>query len=145
MAFGLEARVPMLDHRVVEFGLSLPDDLKIHGHQGKWFLKQWALRQLPEDHILRPKKGFHVPVGEWLSGDFLAALGPKLLADRAIKQWFEPAGVALLLREQAVRGSATRELYGLMQFAIWHRLFVDKPGGVPAPRENPLDWIGADA
>lgn len=145
MAFGLEARVPMLDHRVVEFGLSLPDALKIHGHQGKWFLKQWALRQLPEDHIMRPKKGFHVPVGEWLSGDFLARLGPRLQADRAINHWFEPAGVSLLLKEQATRGSATRELYGLMQFAIWHRLFVERPGMVPAPRENPLDWIGADA
>jgi asparagine synthase (glutamine-hydrolysing) len=135
----------MLDHRVVEFGLSLPDSLKIKGHQGKWFLKQWALRHLPESHIMRPKKGFHVPVGEWLTGDFLKALGPKLLADRAIQTWFEPEGVALLLKEQAAKGSATRELYGLMQFAIWHRLFVELPGSAPAARENPLDWIGTEA
>jgi asparagine synthase (glutamine-hydrolysing) len=142
MAFGLEARVPMLDHRVVEFGLSLPDALKIKGHQGKWFLKHWAKRYLPEAHLFQPKRGFHVPVDEWLSGGFLKALGPRLLADRAIQAWFNPQGVAGLLKEQADKGSATRELYGLMQFAIWHRLFIEQPGVIPAPRENPLDWIG---
>jgi asparagine synthase (glutamine-hydrolysing) len=143
MAFGLEARVPMLDHQVVEFGLSLPDELKLHGHQGKWFLKHWAEQHLPADHLYRPKRGFHVPIGEWLSGRFLEALGPRLLRDPAITQWFDPAGVTRLLQEQRNRGNAARELYGLMQFAIWHRLFVERPGSRPAAREDPLDWIGA--
>ena len=142
MAFGLEARVPMLDHRVVEFGLSLPDELKIHGHQGKWFLKQWAEQHLPPEHLYRPKRGFHVPIGEWLSGRFLEALGQRLLQDRAILAWFNPQGVERLLQEQRHRGSAARELYGLMQFAIWHRLFLEQPGCRPAAREDPLDWIG---
>jgi asparagine synthase (glutamine-hydrolysing) len=143
MAFGLEARVPMLDHRVVEFGLALPDALKLHGHQGKWFLKQWAEQHLPAEHLYRPKRGFHVPIGEWLSGRFLEALGPRLLQDRAIREWFDPQGVARLLQAQRRRGSAARELYGLMQFAIWHRLFLEQPGLRPAAREDPLDWIGA--
>lgn len=142
MAFGLEARVPMLDHRVVEFGLCLPDRLKIHGHQGKWFLKHWAEQQLPKELLYRPKRGFHVPVGEWLTGRFLEDLGQRLLADRAIQEWFNPQGVEQLVREQAHKGSATRELFGLMQFAIWHRLFIEHPGIIPATRENPLDWIG---
>jgi asparagine synthase (glutamine-hydrolysing) len=77
-----------------------------------------------------------------LSGPFLEALGPKLLQDRAIREWFEPRGVAQLLQEQRSRGSAARELYGLMQFAIWHRLFLEQPGSRPAARENPLDWLG---
>ncbi len=142
MAFGLEARVPMLDHRVVEFGLSLPDRLKLHGHQGKWFLKRWAEQHLPKKHLFQPKRGFHVPVGEWLTGKFLSELGHRLVADRAIQEWFNPQGVRHLVQEQASKGSATRELYGLMQFAIWHRLFIDQPGAIPSPRENPLDWIG---
>jgi asparagine synthase (glutamine-hydrolysing) len=142
MAYGLEARVPMLDHRVVEFGLSLPDGLKLHGHQGKWFLKRWAEQHLPSEHLFQPKRGFHVPVGEWLSGEFLANLGTKLAQDRAVQEWFDPDGVQWLVKEQQTRGSAARELYGLMQFAIWHRLFIEQPGVTPAPRENPLDWIG---
>ncbi len=143
MAFGLEARVPMLDHQVVEFGLSLPDELKLHGHQGKWFLKQWAEQHLPPEHLYRAKRGFHVPIGEWLSGRFLEILGERLLKDRAITDWFNPQGVQRLVDEQQHRGSAARELYGLMQFAIWHRLFLEQPGRRPAARENPLDWIGA--
>ena len=142
MAFGLEARVPMLDHRVVEFGLGLPDELKLHGHQGKWFLKQWAEQHLPREHLYQPKRGFHVPVGEWLTGRFLQQLGQQLDRDRAIREWFNPKGVQHLIREQERRGSATRELFGLMQFAIWHRLFIDQPGGIPSARENPLDWLG---
>jgi asparagine synthase (glutamine-hydrolysing) len=142
MAFGLEARVPMLDHLVVEFGLSLPDTLKLHGHQGKWFLKQWAEQHLPAEHLYRPKRGFHVPIGEWLSGRFLQALGPRLLQDRAIREWFNPQGVAQLLQAQRNHSNAARELYGLMQFAIWHRLFIEQPGRQPAAREDPLDWIG---
>jgi asparagine synthase (glutamine-hydrolysing) len=142
MAFGLEARVPMLDHQVVEFGLSLPDALKLHGHQGKWFLKHWAEQHLPPAHLYRPKRGFHVPIGEWLAGPFLEALGQRLVQDRAIRSWFNLPGVEQLLQEQRRRGSAARELYGLMQFAIWHRLFVEQPGCRPAPREDPLDWIG---
>lgn len=142
MAFGLEARVPMLDHRVVEFGLSLPDRLKLHGHQGKWFLKQWAEQHLPKKHLFRPKRGFHVPVGEWLSGRFLTDLGQQLLRDRSIQEWFDPQGVQQLVDEQSNKGGAARELFGLMQFAIWHRLFIDQPGVIPSARENPLDWIG---
>ncbi|MDJ0807920.1 MAG: asparagine synthase (glutamine-hydrolyzing) [Gammaproteobacteria bacterium] len=142
MAFGLEARVPMLDHRVVEFGLALPDWLKLHGHQGKWFLKHWAEQHLPKAHLFRPKRGFHVPIGEWLSGRFLSRLGQQLIANPAIREWFDPHGVDMLVREQRSKGSAARELYGLMQFAIWHRLFIDSPGSLPNSRENPLDWIG---
>jgi asparagine synthase (glutamine-hydrolysing) len=142
MAFGLEARVPMLDHQVVEFGLSLPDRLKLHGHQGKWFLKQWAEQHLPAEHLYRPKRGFHVPIGEWLSGRFLELLGQRLLQNRAIVEWFNPQGVQRLIQEQRHRGSAARELYGLMQFAIWHRLFVEQTGSRPASREDPLDWLG---
>ena len=134
--------MPMLDHRVVEFGLSLPDSLKIHRHQGKWFLKHWAQQHLPHAHLYQPKRGFHVPVGEWLSGSLLKALGPRLLGDRAIREWFNPRGVQQLLDEQAHKGSAARELFGLMQFAIWHRLFIEQPGAIPAPQEDPLAWIG---
>ena len=74
MAFGLEGRVPFLDHRVVEFGLGLPQDLKVRGRQGKLFLKRWAERRLPREHLWRRKRGFYVPVGRWLRGNFLDEL-----------------------------------------------------------------------
>ncbi len=141
MAFGVEGRVPFLDHRVVEFGLALPDRLKVRGHRGKWLLRQWAAPLLPPGHLERPKRGFHVPVGDWLTGDLARRLGERLTANPGIREWFEPAAIpALVAARQASRGGA-RELFGLMQFAIWHRLFVESPGAVPAPEEDPLEWV----
>lgn len=141
MAFGLEGRVPFLDHRIVEFGLSLPDNLKVRPGQGKLFLKRWAERLLPQDHLYRKKRGFHVPVGDWLQGRYLAQLSDKLLHNKPIKQWFNTEGVKQMLVKHQAGKDASREIWGLMQFAIWHRLFIDNPGHIPAAEEDPLDWI----
>jgi len=141
MGFGLEGRVPFVDHRVVEFGLSLPDELKLRGGQGKWLLKRWAERRLPRDHLYGPKRGFHVPIGEWLQGTLLQGLRLKLPGNPAIRAWFDSDGVRRLIDEQAARGGAAREIWSLLQFAIWHRLFIDEPGLQPSPDEDPLDWI----
>jgi len=141
MSFGLEGRVPFLDHRVVEFGLALPDGLKTGADGGKLFLKRWAERYLPSDYLWRRKTGFRVPIGEWLKGDFLTALSARLPSSPAVRRWFKPAGVRGLLEAQAARGGASREVFGLLQFAIWHRLFVESPGLVPGTDEDPLDWL----
>ncbi len=141
MSFGLEGRVPFLDHRIVEFGLSLPDELKVQSRQGKVFLKRWAEGFLPADHLWRKKKGFHVPLGEWLKGDFLTALAARLPQNAAIREWFEPGAVIRLLESQKKRGDASREIWSLMQFAIWHRLFVEGDGAEPPPDSDPLQWL----
>jgi len=141
MGFGLEGRVPFLDHRIVEFGLSLPDGLKVRRHQGKWLLKRWAQPRLPPGHLDRPKRGFHVPVGDWLKGETALRLGERLAGSRGIRDWFEVDAIpALVAARQAGRGGS-RELFGLMQFAIWHRLFIDGSGAVPGPDEDPLEWV----
>jgi asparagine synthase (glutamine-hydrolysing) len=139
MAFGLEGRVPYLDHRVIEFAFSLPDSLKVSGRQGKVFLKRWAGRRLPEEHLWRRKRGFYVPIGRWLRGKFLDGLAERLPEHPAIRQWFRPEGITALLQAHQAHGSATREIWGLMQLAIWHRIFVE--GHVPGRDEDPLEWI----
>ncbi len=141
MGFGLEGRVPFLDHRIVEFGLSLPDALKIQSSQGKLFLKRWAEQYLPKDHLYRKKRGFHVPVNAWLQGDFLSGLAEKLPHNPAIGQWFHVDGVKQMLAAHQAGKDASREIWGLMQFAIWHRLFVEQPGQIPGAEEDPLEWI----
>lgn len=141
MAFGLEGRVPFADHRIVEFGFSLPDKLKYQNGRGKWIIRKWAEKYLPREHLQKPKRGFYVPVKEWLSGEFAKKLGDKLLANKAINAWFNVEGVKQILAAHAGGKNYSREIWGLMQFAIWYRLFVEQPGIVPGKKENPLDWL----
>jgi len=68
MGVGLEARVPLLDHRLVEFALRLPLAIKLHDGRGKWPLRQLLYRQLPAALVDRPKLGFAVAIDDWLRG-----------------------------------------------------------------------------
>lgn len=101
MAHSLEARVPYLDHRFVEFAARLPPHLKIGSLGGKHLLKRVALRYLPQDIVLRPKQGFMLPLQHWLSHGLRVAteraLSPQGLARRNIVR---PAVLERLRREQ---------------------------------------------
>ncbi len=141
MAWGMEGRVPLLDHRIVEFGLSLPDTLKIDSKNGKRFLKIWAERCLPKERLWSRKSGFTVPVREWLSGGLLDRLESVLPQNPGMRQWFDPASVRALIRRQRATGSLSQPLWALMQFAIWHTLFIQHDGAIPRALDDPLGFM----
>jgi asparagine synthase (glutamine-hydrolysing) len=141
MAFGLEARVPFLDHRIIEFGLSLPDELKTARGQGKLFLKRWAEQFIPADHLYRKKLGFHVPAGEILDDLISSGLEVRLLQNEATKEWFNEDGIKGLFTAHKKGKTVTREIWSIMHFAIWQRMYITHPGIKPSDDENPLDWI----
>ena len=85
MAVGLEARVPLLDHRVVEFAWGLPLNLILRHGSGKWITKKVLYRYLPTRFFERPKKGFAIPIGKWLRGP-LREWAEELLAEDRLRR-----------------------------------------------------------
>ncbi len=120
MGVSLEARVPFLDHHLVELALSIPEATKIRGGETKHVLKQSLRGLLPNDIIDRPKQGFGVPVTDWLMG----RLGEQVQKElhRLCKETgiFNMGGVERLLASR----SRVRSWY-LFNFALWHRHFIE--------------------
>jgi asparagine synthase (glutamine-hydrolysing) len=121
MAHGLEGRTPYIDPQVAAFGFALPDGLKVHGRLGKWLMRQLLEKVAPGGGAFERKRGFTVPVGEWIFardrrlGD-LVALQP---------------GVAELCHPDAVRAvfrgggkQAGQAAWALLFFALWHSIHI---------------------
>ncbi len=99
MAVSLEARVPILDHEVVEFAMSLPSALKMRSGGGKWILRQ-AIRGLVPDSVLeKPKQGFAVPLDHWFRGPLQHRLRALSGQNARIHQWIDSAAVSRMVSE----------------------------------------------
>ena len=131
MAHSLEARCPLLDHRLMEFAASLPADYKLRGSTGKWILKEAARGWVPDAVLDRPKMGFGVPVAAWLRTD-LRPLVRDLLTDATARNrgWFQPAAVDRLLAEHDAGADHGARIWALLRNEAWHRMFVDQPRAV---------------
>lgn len=121
MAVSLETRVPLLDHRVVEFSWRLPARFKVRGGQGKWLLRRLLRRRVPDELVARPKMGFSVPIDAWLRGP-LRPWAEDLLAEATLARdgFLAPDPVRRTWREfLAGRGSAGLGLWAVLVFQAW--------------------------
>lgn len=121
MAVSLETRVPMLDHRVVEFAWTLPLAIKTREGRPKWPLREVLYRHVPRELIERPKVGFGIPVGQWLRGPLRdwaeALLDPALLAADGL---LDPAPIRQAwAHHQTGRSDRQYELWSVLMFQAW--------------------------
>lgn len=122
MAHGLEGRTPFLDPAVVEAAYRLPDDLKIRDGRGKWLLRQWLNKRLPEADPFSPKRGFTVPVGAWIAAD-AARLGPLVARQACIQEIARPDRVEALFTA-AGRKREGQAAWVLLFYALWHKALI---------------------
>jgi len=126
MAVSLEARVPFLDHRVVEWAWRLPRVQRLRDGQSKWLLRQVLYRYVPKDLIERPKMGFAVPIGAWLRGPLKAWADDLLSADAlAAHGLIEAAPIRAAWADHlAGRGSWDHHLWIVLMFQAWWRRWM---------------------
>lgn len=125
MMNSLEVRAPFLDYRMVEYAASLPARYKLKRFTGKYILKELARKYLPSAIIDRPKKGFGIPLSEWLSGPLKPVMMDLLSKERLEKQGlFEYEGVKTLI-DQHVNGELNQRklLWSLLSFQLWAKEF----------------------
>jgi asparagine synthase (glutamine-hydrolysing) len=129
MAVSLEVRAPFLDPRVAEFAASLPSNYKLRGGKTKYILKRAIADILPPFVARRGKKGFGVPVAEWLKGK-LRPLARDLLSPERVRKAgvFNPDYVTKL-QDEHERGAANHRklLWSLLMFELWHESFIETP------------------
>ena len=121
MATSLETRLPLLDHRLVEFSWRIPDTLKLRGRTSKWLLRAILDRYVPRSLIERPKMGFSVPIDQWLRGP-LNEWAHDMLGGSAFEHLLpihSPAILRLWEGYLAGGGPAANEIWALVMLAAW--------------------------
>ena len=129
MANSLELRVPLLDHKVLEFAASLPANTKLNGLTTKHILKKVLAPRVPKEIINRKKTGFPVPYDRWLKNEFRKEALDILLDRRTLDRgYFDKKFMRNFVeKEYSSNQSNPKEIFSLICLEMWHRIFIDQP------------------
>jgi asparagine synthase (glutamine-hydrolysing) len=121
MGVSLETRIPLLDHRVVELAWRLPLSMKIRGGTSKWVLREVLFKHVPRKLIERPKKGFSIPIGQWLRGPLRAWAESLIARDRMEKQGVLEVAAVHKAWHEHLSGERNweRKLWTVLMFQVW--------------------------
>jgi asparagine synthase (glutamine-hydrolysing) len=126
----LEAREPLLDHKLLEFAARVPAALKLRNGRSKYLLRRLLERRVPRSITERPKSGFAAPIGDWLRGP-LASMAADLLLDGRLRDRgiFNQSEVRRVWNEHRT-GAAQHphRLWQLVMLELWFRTFIDGDG-----------------
>jgi asparagine synthase (glutamine-hydrolysing) len=127
MAVSLEVRAPFLDSRVAEYAASLPANYKLRGRTTKYILKRAAAPLLPQFVTRRGKKGFGVPVAEWIKGSLRPLVRDLLSPERMRRSGLFNADYVEKLQDEHEQGLANHRklLWTLLMFELWQESFVE--------------------
>jgi asparagine synthase (glutamine-hydrolysing) len=128
MAHSIEAREPLLDHKLIEFVGTIPASLKLRGLQTKHILKRALDGLVPDQIINRPKQGFGVPINKWLNNDLREMLNDTLTDSRTRQRGYfnQNAVEAMLDEHRRGRRDHALQLWSLLTLELWHRTFIDR-------------------
>jgi asparagine synthase (glutamine-hydrolysing) len=141
MAVSLEARAPLLDHKLMEYAARLPASLKMRGREGKYIFKRAIADFVPAEILQRPKQGFGVPVDRWINEQLRGRIRETLTETSARQRGYVESRYVNNLLDEHERGRRdhSARLWALFMLELWHRAFIDG-GGIGHPQEG-LDSV----
>jgi asparagine synthase (glutamine-hydrolysing) len=144
MANSIELRVPLLDHKILEFAASLPENLKVRGFTTKYIAKAALQSRVPHEILHRKKAGFPVPYEMWLRTELRGWLQDVLLdRETTARGYFKRNSIEDLIAENSRSGKYSKELLSLVVLELWHRSFLSgNPVKVPATNQDPALALG---
>jgi asparagine synthase (glutamine-hydrolysing) len=127
MANSIELRVPLLDHRVLEFAASLPPSFKLKGFTRKYILKKTLSHQIPKEIRNRKKAGFPVPYGSWLRNELKDMVSTVLMDPKTLNRgYFRKDAVEKLLKANSNGSDYSKDIFSLLSLELWQRRFLDR-------------------
>jgi asparagine synthase (glutamine-hydrolysing) len=126
MANSVELRVPLLDHKVLEFAASLPPSFKLRGFNLKYILRSVLSQKIPKEIVNRKKTGFPVPYESWLRNDLKSVVWDLLMDRRTVERgYFRRDAVEGLLRANSNGSNYSKEIFSLLSLELWQRTFLE--------------------
>ena len=134
MAYALETRAPLLDHKLAELVAALPARLKMDGLTTKAFLKRALAPRLPHEILHRRKMGFGVPLEHWFRGSLAPLLEETLLSRRSLERGvLDEKGVRAMIDEHKRGTDWQYPLFNLLMLELWYRTWIDAKAPAPVP------------
>jgi asparagine synthase (glutamine-hydrolysing) len=138
MAASLEARAPLLDHKLIDFVTRIPASLKLSGMETKHLFKRAVKDLIPDEILNRPKQGFGVPIQQWINHQLKARIRETLMDRQTQQRGFIDQHYVNVLLDEHERGRRDHSsaLWALLMLELWLRTFVDRPGSSALVKES---------